>query len=147
MWTLQCKKEIKTYCLLMKTWKKLLLKVAYFSLIEEIFPYWPDCSNGPKNKFVLGNVTYRATGPQICILLLQMYIVYLYMVSQFDIQVLISFCFLKKRFITYILPQNTDKWKILPRFCKCKAYDKFSFVQAFYKQSKKVLFLNQISLV
>jgi hypothetical protein len=28
----------------MKNMKKLPLKISYFSLIEEIFPYWPGCN-------------------------------------------------------------------------------------------------------
>ena len=30
--------------------KKLHSKVAYFSLIKEIFPHPPDCPNGPKSQ-------------------------------------------------------------------------------------------------
>ena len=100
-----------------------------------------------KVKYLLWNVAYRATVYKtgICILLLQMYIVRGVSIWYASFGIILG---LKKKdlWLTYYHKIQIIK-KCYHDFANASHSTKFSFVQAFFKQSKKVLFKNRISLI
>ena len=55
MGTLQCT-QINFLFYFAHEIKRFPSKVGYFSNIEEILPYYPDCPNGPKMQIHVGNL-------------------------------------------------------------------------------------------